>query len=145
VRGEGKGKKKECEEEGQKKRKGLIDVLFSHVSGGHEESHETPYSEEPASHPGERGTGTHCMWVGLGAGLDAVENRKILPLPGIEPRPSSPSLYRLSYPVIQNEMAPNNHEGTFMNTKMKQSKIPFPSQLSLDMCRKGTAIHPMLF
>jgi hypothetical protein len=31
-------------------------------------------------------------------GLDDVERRKILPLPGIEPRPSSPSLYQLSYP-----------------------------------------------
>jgi hypothetical protein len=28
------------------------------------------------------------------AGLDAVEKIKILPLPGIEPRPSSPWLYR---------------------------------------------------
>jgi hypothetical protein len=37
-------------------------------------------------------------WVGLRAGLDAVEKRKILPPPGIEPGPSSPSLYRLSYP-----------------------------------------------
>jgi hypothetical protein len=30
--------------------------------------------------------------VGPRTGLDAVEKRKILPLPGIEPRPSSPSL-----------------------------------------------------
>jgi hypothetical protein len=30
-------------------------------------------------------------------GLEATENRKILPLPGIEPLPSSPSLYQLSY------------------------------------------------
>jgi hypothetical protein len=33
-------------------------------------------------------------WVGPRAGLDAVENRKILSLPGIEPGPSP---YRLSY------------------------------------------------
>jgi hypothetical protein len=32
------------------------------------------------------------------ADLAALENRKICPLPGIEPRPSSPQLYRLSYP-----------------------------------------------
>jgi hypothetical protein len=30
--------------------------------------------------------------MGLKAGLDAMGKRKILPLPGIEPRPSSPSL-----------------------------------------------------
>jgi hypothetical protein len=31
-------------------------------------------------------------------GLEAMEKRKILLLPGIKPQPSSPSLYRLSYP-----------------------------------------------
>jgi hypothetical protein len=41
---------------------------------------------------GERGPGPHWMrsWLGLRPGLDAVENRKILPLPGIEPRSSIP-------------------------------------------------------
>jgi hypothetical protein len=29
------------------------------------------------------------IWVGSRAGLDVLENTKILPLPGIEPRPSS--------------------------------------------------------
>jgi hypothetical protein len=36
--------------------------------------------------------------VGLTPDLDIMEKRKILPLPGIELRPSSPSLYRLGYP-----------------------------------------------
>jgi hypothetical protein len=51
---------------------------------------------------GERALGTHWTggWVGPRAGLDAVETTKILPLPGIEPRPCSPQpvLYQLSYP-----------------------------------------------
>jgi hypothetical protein len=44
--------------------------------------------------------GIHCTggWVGLRAGLGPVEKRKLLPLLGIEPRPSNPSLYQLSYP-----------------------------------------------
>jgi hypothetical protein len=35
--------------------------------------------------------------VGPRAGLEAVEKRKILPLQGLEPQPSSTLLYRLSY------------------------------------------------
>jgi hypothetical protein len=58
--------------------------------------------EWPASRPGrfirvERAPGTH--WIR--AGLDDVEKRKILPIPGLEPlcHPArSQSLYRLSYP-----------------------------------------------
>jgi hypothetical protein len=53
--------------------------------------------EWSASHPcrftpGERVPGTHCTggWVGPRGGLDAVERKKILPLPGIE---LGPSLY----------------------------------------------------
>jgi hypothetical protein len=36
--------------------------------------------------------GAHWMggWVGTRAGLNAVEKRKIFPLPGLEPQPSSP-------------------------------------------------------
>jgi hypothetical protein len=34
-------------------------------------------------------------WVVPRSGLDAMESRKILPLPSIEPRPSRPSPYRL--------------------------------------------------
>jgi hypothetical protein len=52
--------------------------------------------ERSASRPGLLTPGTHC-WVGPGAHLDSVENRKIYPLQRIEPRPSGPSLYRLSY------------------------------------------------
>jgi hypothetical protein len=50
--------------------------------------------------PGERAPGIHWVggWVAPRADLDPMENRKILPLLGIEPRPSSSSLYRLSYP-----------------------------------------------
>jgi hypothetical protein len=50
--------------------------------------------EWPASHPGrftpgERAHGTHWIggWVALRAGLDDVEKRKFLTLPGHEPRP----------------------------------------------------------
>jgi hypothetical protein len=44
--------------------------------------------------------GTHWIGgsVGPRAGLDFVKKRKMLPLPGIKPRQSSPSLYRLRYP-----------------------------------------------
>jgi hypothetical protein len=54
--------------------------------------------------PGERAPDTYCIggWVGPRTGLDDVERRKFLPLPGLELRPrgspsSSQSLYRLSY------------------------------------------------
>jgi hypothetical protein len=45
------------------------------------------YSHPGRFTPGERSPGTHCIggWVGPTAGLDAVENRKTLPLPGINP------------------------------------------------------------
>jgi hypothetical protein len=52
--------------------------------------------EWSASRPGlftlaETAFGTHWIggWVGLRAGLDAVEKREILRLPGIEHQPSS--------------------------------------------------------
>jgi hypothetical protein len=55
--------------------------------------------------PGEKASGTHwrVSWVGPRTGLDDVERRKILPLPGLELRPlgrpaCSQSLYRLRYP-----------------------------------------------
>jgi hypothetical protein len=55
--------------------------------------------------PGERTPGTHWIggWVGPRAGLDTVEKRKLLTLPGLElrllDRPArSQSLYRLRYP-----------------------------------------------
>jgi hypothetical protein len=55
--------------------------------------------------PGERAPGTHWIggWVDPRAGLDDVEKRKILTLPGLELRPlgrpaSRQSLYRLLYP-----------------------------------------------
>jgi hypothetical protein len=63
-----------------------------------------------ASRPGrftpiERATSTHCIggYLGPRTGMDDVERRKILPLPGLEFRPlgrpaRSQSLYRLSYP-----------------------------------------------
>jgi hypothetical protein len=53
--------------------------------------------------PGERAPGTHWIggWVGPRTGLDDVERRKFLTLPGLELRPlgrpaRSQSLYRLS-------------------------------------------------
>jgi hypothetical protein len=55
--------------------------------------------------PGERTLGTHWIggWVGLRVGVDEVEKRKFLTLPGLEfrtlGRPArSQSLYRLRYP-----------------------------------------------
>jgi hypothetical protein len=55
--------------------------------------------------PGERAPGTHWIggWVGPRAGLDDVEMRKFLIVPGLELRPlarpaRSQSLYRLRYP-----------------------------------------------
>jgi hypothetical protein len=39
-------------------------------------------------------------WVGPRVGLDAVKKRKILLSPGMEPRPSSPSLFRPQTNVI---------------------------------------------
>jgi hypothetical protein len=55
--------------------------------------------------PGERAHGTHWIggWVDLRAGLDDLENRNFLTLPGLELRPlgcsaRSWSLYRLRYP-----------------------------------------------
>jgi hypothetical protein len=54
--------------------------------------------------PGERAPGTHWMgdWVGLRAGLDDVERRKFLTVPGLELLPlgrqaGSQSPYRLHY------------------------------------------------
>jgi hypothetical protein len=42
--------------------------------------------------PGETAIGTHWIggWVGPRTGLDAVEKRKALHVPGIEPWPSNP-------------------------------------------------------
>jgi hypothetical protein len=58
-----------------------------------------------ASRPGRFILGTHCIgsWVGPRAGLDDVEKRKFLTLPGLKRlllgRPArSQSLYRLRYP-----------------------------------------------
>jgi hypothetical protein len=52
--------------------------------------------------PRERGTHWIGGWVGHRAGLDDVEKRKFLTLPGLEVRPlgrpaRSPSLHRLRY------------------------------------------------
>jgi hypothetical protein len=55
--------------------------------------------------PGERAPGTHWIggWVHLSAGVDDLEKRKFLTLPGLELRPisrpsRSQSLYWLCYP-----------------------------------------------
>jgi hypothetical protein len=60
--------------------------------------------ERSASCPSRFTPGTHWIrgWVGPRAGLDAVEKRKFLTLPGLELRPlgrpaRSQSLYRLHY------------------------------------------------
>jgi hypothetical protein len=58
----------------------------------------------PTALPWERAPGTHWIggWVGPRAGLDVVEKKKLLTLPGLELRPlgrpvRSQSLYRLRY------------------------------------------------
>jgi hypothetical protein len=53
-----------------------------------------------AALPQEKAAGTHWLGVVVSsrAVLDFVEKRKIFTLSGIELRPSSPSLYRVSYP-----------------------------------------------
>jgi hypothetical protein len=45
-------------------------------------------------YPGERAHGIQLIegWVDCRINLDAMEKRKFLPLPGIAPEPSSPSL-----------------------------------------------------
>jgi hypothetical protein len=55
--------------------------------------------------PGERAPGTHWIggWVNSRTGMDDVEKRKLLTLPGLELRPlgrpaRNQSLYRLSCP-----------------------------------------------
>jgi hypothetical protein len=55
---------------------------------------------------GEITSGTHWIggWMGPKAVLNAMEKRKVLFLPGIEPQPSSLSLYRLSYPSCKNSI-----------------------------------------
>jgi hypothetical protein len=66
--------------------------------------------EWSASFPGRFTPGTHWIggWVGPKTGLDEVERRKFLPLPGLELRllhrpASSQSLYRLHYPCSLND------------------------------------------
>jgi hypothetical protein len=56
-------------------------------------------------YPGERAPDTHFLggWMGSRTSLDIVENRKTLPLSGLDLRPldrsaCSQSLYRLRYP-----------------------------------------------
>jgi hypothetical protein len=50
--------------------------------------------------PGAIACGIYSIggWMGSRTGLDAVEKRKILPLPGFEPQPSNPQLCRVRYP-----------------------------------------------
>jgi hypothetical protein len=59
-----------------------IHILFSsvQVGGGWSASHPGHFTT------GKRGLGTRCIedWMGPRAGLDDVENRKFLTLPGLE-------------------------------------------------------------
>jgi hypothetical protein len=83
---------------------GVMDVyihifLISALTGG-----EWSASRPGRFNPWERAPGTHWIgWVDARAGLDDVEKRKLLTLPGLElrslGRPArSQSLYRLRYP-----------------------------------------------
>jgi hypothetical protein len=78
-----------------------INIFLTSALVGGEWSASRPYRLTP----GERARGTHWIggWVGTRAGMDAVEKRKFLTLPGLELRPlghplHSQSLYRLRYP-----------------------------------------------
>jgi hypothetical protein len=79
--------------------------------------------------PGKRDPGTHWIggWVGPRTGLDDVEKRKFLTLPGPELRPlgrlgRSQSLYRLRYPDSQTDTIERNTGFTleWVNTDCKQ-------------------------
>jgi hypothetical protein len=85
---------------------GGVDVVYIHffltlaLAGG-----EWSASRLDCSNPVERAIGTHCVggWLDPRAGLDGVEMRQFLTVPGLEIRPlghpaRSQSLYRLSYP-----------------------------------------------
>jgi hypothetical protein len=66
--------------------------------------------------PGDRATGTR--WMDSRAGLDTVEKRKFLTLPGLELRPlSRPArsqlLYRLSYPGCSSSKGQNRYLESF--------------------------------
>jgi hypothetical protein len=67
---------------------------------------------------GEIVPGTHWIggWVGSKAGLDAVGKKKVLPLPSIEPWPSSPSLYRLIYPTPESRAGISYNRTRVSNT-----------------------------
>jgi hypothetical protein len=78
-----------------------IDIFLTSALVGGEWSASRPCRFTPE----ERVTSTHWIggWVGPRAGLDYLEKRKFLTLPGLELRPlgrpaRSQSLYRLSYP-----------------------------------------------
>jgi hypothetical protein len=59
--------------------------------------------------PVERTPGSHLIggWVGPRSGPDPVKYRKILPLPGIEPRQSNP--YPVAIPTELRWLLDNNH------------------------------------
>jgi hypothetical protein len=59
----------------------------------------------------------------------AVENRKILPLPGIEPRPYSPSIRRLSYPDVPEKFDENGEIGF----KIERDARPYRRIRQLDV------------
>jgi hypothetical protein len=46
--------------------------------------------------PGDRDPGTYCIggWMGPRSSLNAMEDTKLLPMPGIEPRSSKPVAHR---------------------------------------------------
>jgi hypothetical protein len=69
-------------------------------------------------YPRERAHGTHCIggWVDVRAGLDDVENRKFLTLPGLELRPlGRPSSrytdYAIPTPIIFQGQSANSGSG----------------------------------
>jgi hypothetical protein len=91
--------------------------------------------------PGQIATGTHCIgvWMDPRAGLNDVEKRKFLTLPGLELRPlcrpaRSQSLYRLSYPGSQ----PRRCMLIYQRNMVPQSEVIYLCTLTIPL--KGKVV-----
>jgi hypothetical protein len=91
--------------------------------------------------PGYRTPGTYCIggWVDPRAGLDDVEKRKFLTLPGLKLRPlgrpaCSPSLYRIRCPG-----SCNPHRTTQIQTKRRHPHLEKDSN-PRSQCSSGRRI-----
>jgi hypothetical protein len=92
--------------------------------------------ERSALRPGQFTSGTHWIggWVDPRAGLDDVEKRKFLILPGLELRPlgrsaRTQSLYRLRYPGLWMEEYAKQVAGSRQRNRTTRSHRPEVSTL----------------